>query len=498
MSSTRAPAKLSAMSRELARDRLGVPSVLFFALSSIAPLTVAAGVITSAYATTGLTGIPAAFIVIAVVLALFAAGYMAMARHITHAGALYAFISRGLGRPAGVAAALVALLAYSYLQVGLYGAFGPAAQNEAQAHLHLSEPWWVWALAAWALVTLLGLLRVDITGKVLGVLLTAELIVTVAESVSGLARPAAGHLSFSALSPAALGSQGWGTTGVLGVVAVLAYVGFEQAPVLGEEAKSPRRTIPTATYIALGLIALVYAGAAWAMAASTGPSHVVAAAGAQGPGLLFGLSSHLSQAAQVLFMTSLFAALLSFHNCVWRYIFALAREGVLPSFLASTGANSVPKTASLAQSLTGLVTIVIFAFGGWAPMSDLFFWLGTTGGFGILLLLAVTSAAVVRFFGNAGHDDETRWQRTIAPALSAVILTVIVVLAIMHYGTLLGVPPGSPADWILPASYGVVAAIGLCWAVVLRARRRWVYARIGLGANAVTGHATPVRHRAAS
>jgi amino acid transporter len=494
MSRMQAAAKPSTVSRALARDRLGVPSVLFFALSSIAPLTVAAGVIASAYATTGLTGIPAAFIVVAVVLALFAVGYMAMARHITHAGALYAFISRGLGRTAGVAAALVALLAYSYLQVGLYGAFGPAAQSEAQAHLHLNAPWWAWGLAGWAVITVLGLLRVDITGKVLGVLLTAEVIVTVAETVSGLAHPAAGHLSFSALSPSALGSQGWSTAGVLAVVAVLGYVGFEQAPVLGEEAKSPRRTIPAATYTALGLIALVYAGAAWAMAVHAGPSHVVAAAGAQGPGLLFGLSSHLSQAAQFLFMTSLFAALLSFHNCVWRYIFALAREGVLPAFLARTGANSVPKAASLAQSLTGLVTIVIYALGGWAPMTWLFFALGTTGGFGILILLAVTSAAVVRFFGRDGRD-ENLWQRMTAPALSAVILTVIVVLAVWHYGTLLGVPPGSLAAWMLPATYAVIAIAGLCWGAALRVRRPQVYAAIGLGAHAVTGQTVPVMPR---
>ncbi len=41
---------------------------------------------------------------------------------------------------------------------------------------------------------------------------------------------------------------------------------------------------------------------------------------------------------------------------------------------------------------------MIYAAGGWAPMTDLFFWLGTTGGFGILILLALTSAAVIRFF----------------------------------------------------------------------------------------------------
>ncbi len=58
---------------------------------------------------------------------------------------------------------------------------------------------------------------------------------------------------------------------------------------MAEEARNARRTIPVATYLALGMIAVVYAGASWAMAAHTGTAHVVAAAGQQGPGLLFGL-----------------------------------------------------------------------------------------------------------------------------------------------------------------------------------------------------------------
>src|SRR5262245_57700792 len=111
-----ANARPGGVSRALARDRLGVPAVLFFVLSGVAPLTVAAGVIPTAYQVTGLTAIPAAFMIVAVILAIFAAGYVAMARTICNAGACYAFIARGLGRPAGVAAALVALLAYSCLQ----------------------------------------------------------------------------------------------------------------------------------------------------------------------------------------------------------------------------------------------------------------------------------------------------------------------------------------------------------------------------------------------
>jgi amino acid transporter len=484
------------MSRALARDRLGIPAVLAFILAGVAPLTVSAGVIPSAYATTGLTGIPAAFLVIAVTLAFFATGYMAMARSITNAGAFYAFIARGLGRIPGTAAALVALLAYSFLQVALYGAFGPAAATLAAAHLGVHARWWVWALGAWAVITVLGLARVDITGKVLGVLTGAEIVVIIAEAISGLSHPAGGHLSFATLSPSALTSAGFGAFGVLAVVAVLGFTGFEQAPVLGEEARHPRRTIPVTTYLALALIGIVYAGAAWAMAAHAGTGHVAAAATAQGPGLLFGLGSGaLDQAAQWLFLSSLFAAMLAFHNCCWRYAFALGREGVLPGVLSRTGSNNIPKTASLAQSMTALAVIAGYALAGAPPMQDLFFDLGTTGGFGLLLLYALTSVAVIVFFAR-NPSQETAWARLIAPALAAILLTGIAVLAVQHYATLLGVAPGSAPAWALPAGYAAAAAAGLGWGLIIKIRRPDVYATIGLGAHAATRHAsTPPRTR---
>ena len=487
MSSTRHAARTGRVSRALAADRLGVPAVLSFVLAGVAPLTVAAGVIPTAYATTGLTAIPAAFVVVAVILAVFSAGYVAMARNVTNAGAFYAMIARGLGRPAGVAAALVALVSYSFLQIGLYGALGPAAAAEAAAHLHLHAAWWVWALGAWVLVTVLGLARVEITGRVLGVLLTGEVCVIVAESVLGLAHPAGGHLSFATLSPGALGSAGFGTFGVLAVVAVLGFVGFEQAPVLGEEARHPRRTIPAATYTALGMIAVVYAGASWAMAAHTSTSHVAAAAAAQGPGLLFGLSGNaaLGQIAPVLFVTSLFAAALAFHNACWRYAFALGRENVLPAALGRTGGNNIPKAASLAQSATALVVIVACALTHQDPMARLFFWGGTTGGLGIILLLAATSVAVIAFFARDPRG-ENAWRRLAAPALAGFALTGIAVLAVQHYAILLGVPPSNPAAWVLPGCYGLVAVAGLGWGLVLKTRRPQTYATIGLGPHAIT------------
>src|SRR5919198_3272946 len=96
----------------LAADRLGVPSVVYFVLSAAAPLTVVAGVVTTGYAVTGITGLPVAFVVIGAVLALFCVGYVSMARRVANAGAFYAYISQGIGRPVGVAGAWVAVVAY--------------------------------------------------------------------------------------------------------------------------------------------------------------------------------------------------------------------------------------------------------------------------------------------------------------------------------------------------------------------------------------------------
>ena len=81
--------------------------------------------------------------------------------------------------------------------------------------------------------------------------------------------------------------------------------------------------------------------------------------------------------------------------------------------------------------------------------------------------------------------------RLTAPALSFLLLGAVVVLAVLHYATLLGVASGSPASGILPrATQRSPCRPG--WAAILRSRRPHIYATIGLGANAVTAQSTAV------
>jgi amino acid transporter len=440
---------------------------------------VVAGVVTTMYAVTGLSAIGAAFVAVALVLAVFAVGYVAMARYITNAGALYAYISRGLGRPAGVGAALVAALAYNLLQVGLYGMFGPTLAGYLADKVGLDLSWWVYSLGAWLLVAILGVLRVDLNGRVLGVLLCAEVAVLLVLAIAGLGDPAAG-VPLTSLSPGGLfGHPG---IGALLVIALLGYVGFEAAAVFSEEARAPRRTVPVAVYTSLALIGAIYALASWAMSVHYGDDQVAAVAAQQGPGMLFAMSSStVAEIATVLFMTSLFAAMISFHNAVARYMFALGRERVLPGALARTEPRTgAPRVASLSQSAFGLAVIVLYALAGWDPMVRLFFWLGTTGAFGVLCLLAVTSIAVIRFFARDPRG-EPAWRRLVAPALATLALLAMVWSGLANYATLLGVPPGSTEAWVLPALFAVAGVAGILYGLWLRSSRPDVYQGIGLG-----------------
>jgi len=129
---------------------------------------------------------------------------------------------------------------------------------------------------------------------------------------------------------------------------------------------------------------------------------------------------------------------------------------------------------------------VVYAMAGWDPTQKLFFWLGTTGGFGILILLIGTSIAAIIYFGRDSRG-ESIWSRLIAPALAAVALGYVFYQTVKAFPNLLVVASDAPIAWILPGLYAAMFVIGVLWALYLRSSRPEVYNAIGLGAKAVTG-----------
>jgi hypothetical protein len=163
---------------------------------------------------------------------------------------------------------------------------------------------------------------------------------------------------------------------------------------------------------------------------------------------------------------------------------------------AATAARLSMVSRALARDKLGVPAVLFFMLAGIAPLTvaagvipSAYATTGLTGIPAGFLVVAVVLGLFV-----PGYVAMSRVRMT-APALSFLLLGTIVALAVLHYATLLGVAPGSEAAWILPASYGAVAVIGLCWAAILRFHRPRTYATIGLGANAATAQIVPVPGR---
>ncbi|MFD1213166.1 APC family permease [Arthrobacter sp. GCM10027362] len=489
MSQERTVARQAGTDAGLGRRTLGVPALVFMIIAASAPLTVVAGGTTSNFAVTGVLGIPLSFIVLGVCLALFAVGYAAMSAHIRNAGAFYAYISQGLGRAAGVGAAWVALVAYNAMQVGIYGLFGFASASFIGSKLGTEVPWWATALAGFVLVGWLGINKVDLSAKVIAVLVGLEFLAVLVFDIIAMAVAPEG-LSGASMDPANLFTAG---VGAAMAFSIAGFMGFESAAIYSEEAKDPKRSIARATYIAVAVISLFYAFSGWATTIATGPGQIVAKSRELGPDLVFVfLNQHggmlIADITQVLFITSLFAALIAFHNAVARYVFSLGREGVIPRRLAHVNPRTfAPVAGSLSQSGLALVMLIIFAIAGTGselgalyPVLTFFTWLTNTGAFGLVLLLVLISAAVIGYFRKHG-EGYSLWTRLLAPALAVLSLGLVFVLIVVNFNVLIGTEGPSTLSWLLPALVVVPGIAGVAWGLYLKSARPQLYAGIGYG-----------------
>ncbi|AXE84756.1 APC family permease [Streptomyces sp. Go-475] len=476
--------------RALRADRLGTGGLLLSVLAATAPLMVVAGVMPTTFAVMGIVGQPLLFVVLGVVLVLFSVGYAEMSRHVHNAGAFYAYISRGLGGTAGAGAALVALVAYNALQIGIYGIFGFEVSGLLATYADVEIAWWIPALVAALAVGLLGWLKIDVNARVLGVLLVIEVLLVVIFDIAALADPGKEGLSLHAFNPDTLTGAGVGTALCF---CIAAFLGFEQAPVYAEETSRPHVLVPRVMFFAVGGVAVFFALSSWALTVATGPSEIVGTAQKQSAGLLFFLTESrlggtFTDVLHVLFVTGMFAALLSFHNVVARYAFAMGREGLLPAaFGRTSGTSGAPGTGSLLQTVVAVVVVIAFAVADDKPVGDptapvlhLFTWFGNIGALGVIVLMAAASLSVVVFFVRRGAAGAQAW-RLVTSTLAGIALLVIAGYTVKDFEVLVGAGPDSSLSWVLPGTIGLALVAGLVLGLVLRARAPEKHARIGLG-----------------
>lgn len=463
----------------LAQPRLGVAGLVFLIVAASAPLTVLAGSVPTNFAVSGLLEVPLGYLTLALILGFFAVGYGAMSSSITNAGAFYAYVTAGLGVRQGIGAAVLALVSYNAMQIGLYGLFGFSLGSFMSARLGIEAPWWLWALLGLLLVGLLGVMRLDLSVKLVAVLVTGEFLIAIIADVVAIGVAPEG-LSAAPLNPGDMFTGGFGAVLAFGIAS---FMGFESGAIYSEETKDPERTVGRATYIAIALVGGFYAFCAWALAMGIGPSAVIGRSQELGPDLVFAfLSEHtnpiLVDLANLLFISSLLAALLVFHNAAARYFFALGRPGVLPTWFARTSTRTgAPVAGSLAQTILAVLVVAIFAVfgaghetGDLYPVITLFTWLTNAAAFGLVFLLTVTAVAVIGYFRTRPGEHGV-FVRIIAPAIATIGLGGVFVLILANFDVLIGAEADARLVVVMPALILASGVVGLARGEYLRRRR---------------------------
>ena len=486
MTVTKGPATDAGQPTRSLKGSLGVTAIVFMVVAAASPLTVVGGAAPLGILLGNGVGFPSMYVVSAVILLLFAVGLSAMTRHVPKPGAFFTFVGYGLGKPAGLASAFLALLTYTTIQVSVYGYIGYLL-SVTFAGLGAPEiPWYVYSLASIAVVGLLGYRHIDLSSKVLGVLLVAEVGIVLVLAGAVIVTGGADGLSAEPFVPEQVFS---GSPGVGLMFAIAAFIGFEATAIFRDEAKDPSRTISRATYIAVIGIGLFYTLASWALVMAWGPDDVLAVAG-EDPGAMILRTTLLylgpvgELVINVLLITSMFACVLSFHNVITRYQHTMSNAGVLPGRLGGVHPKHLsPHTSSLVQSATAAILIFVFAVLGLDPVLQVFTWFAGVATLAIAILMAVTSLAVIVYFVRTKQDRRV-WNTVVAPGLGFIGLVGSAVVIVVYFPMLVGDvdaggnPVFGTVSAVLLALIAVCPVVGLVQAAYLRRRRPAAYADV--------------------
>ena len=465
---------------------LTTPKIVFLVVAAAAPLAAMVGTVPLAFAIGDGPGFPAMFVFAGLTLGLFSVGYAAMSRRIVNAGGFYTYLSCGLGKPVAVAGGVVAVIAYNAVTIGLAGAFGYFARLIGQAH-GVDLPWELYAAVALVLMAVLGYRQIDLSAKVLAILMVAEIGILAVLDVAVLADRGFSALPATSFAPHTVLASG---IGISAMFAFISYIGFESAALYGEESKNPRRSVPLATYLSVIVITVFYALTSWVAIGAIGADKVQAVAGEQLGDLFFGLSddfltSGLTTVMQIMLCTSLFAATLALHNAANRYMFALGRERVLPAWLGGVHPrHHSPYRASIAQTVVTVVVIAIFSIAGLDPYLNLATAMLGLGTLGIVALQAAAAVAVVAFFRN--RPDRHWWRTIVAPVLGFAGLLTASILVVKNFALMTGTTNVlvTALPWLLLGA----AVVGAAYALWIRSARPERYA--GLAAVTVREEST--------
>jgi amino acid transporter len=333
----------SATQPGLDRGAIGLREVLFQAVTSMAPagavaLSIALG------ATYAGGALPLAVLLALVGCLLVASSIGQLSRHLPSAGSIYTYPAVGIhpsiGFLVGWGYSLIEMLIGPTTMV-LFG-YLVSSVTQSEFGWPFTTVWIIFMIVAALIIAGLNYRGVKVsagTGTVLGAL---EIVVFLVLAIWLIVK--AGSANTGAVFTLHYATIK-GFSGLSGVVAgsiytILAFIGFEAAAPLAEEARNPRRTIQIAVFTSCLTIGLFYVLTTYAGDVFFGPHHFAVFGALNGGSPWIGMARDVWGIAWVVaflaILNSTFANGNAATMATTRTWFAMGRVGVLPRALSST------------------------------------------------------------------------------------------------------------------------------------------------------------------
>jgi len=324
----------------LRRDAIGLREVLFQSITDMAPgAAIAASIPAGVFFAGGALPLAVVLALVASLLTAWAIGQLA--KEIPAAGSLATYAARGIHPAAGF------LVAWGYVMVGWLIAplvltqlgFTTAATLHFEVHSYPANLWWPWSIAGALIVAAVGYFGIRTSARFGTILGIFEIAVFLILAVLLLFHSGTHNTASVLTTKFTPSGQYHGFGGVIAgsVFTILAFLGFESAAPLAEEARNPRRTVQLAIVMSTLLIGLLYLFTTYAADVAFGPAKFggfttgTGAASWIGLGRLYGLFWILVFFAII---NSTLANSNAGVNVYSRTAFAMGRIRVFPSVLS--------------------------------------------------------------------------------------------------------------------------------------------------------------------
>jgi APA family basic amino acid/polyamine antiporter len=265
----------------------------------------------------------------------------------------------------------------------------------AYAAPNLGQPWRSgFAVLVVAALTAVNYRGVQKSANTTRIIVTVTLLV-LAASIAAIVL--AGGTRTETFAPVTTNSVG----GILEAAGLLffAFAGYARIATLGEEVRDPKRTIPRAIPIALGIVLLVYAILAVVLLLQLGPAGLASTPDPIAHAVATTSWSWLTPVVRVGAAVAAVGSLLSLVLGVSRTTFAMARDSHLPRFLATVHPRfGVPHRAELAVGVVVAILVSVVDLRGAIGFSS----------FAVLAYYAVANASALTL-----RADENRAPRIV-------------------------------------------------------------------------------------